>query len=59
MDNCLMSMGEICYEFRDLAQIVVGCESYSPASGWPYRQILERLNKDFANGPSKENRGAS
>ena len=43
MDNCLMSMGEICYEFRDLAQIVVGCESYSPASGWPYRQILERL----------------
>ncbi len=44
MDNCLMSMCEICYEFRDLAQIVVGCESYSPASGWPYRQILERLN---------------
>jgi len=54
MDNCLMSMGEICYEFRDLAQIVVGCESYSPASGWPYRQILERLNKDFAKWPSKK-----
>jgi pentapeptide MXKDX repeat protein len=48
MDNCLMSMGEICYELRDLAQIVVGCESYSPASGWPYRQILERMRKDFA-----------
>lgn len=47
MDNCLMSMGEICYELRGLAEIVVGCESYSPASGWPYRQIIERL-KDFA-----------
>lgn len=54
MDNCLMSMGEICYEFRDLAQIVVGCESYSPASGWPYRQMLERLRKDFTKrGPKK------
>ena len=54
MDNCLMSMGEICYEFRDLAQIVVGCESYSPASGWPYRQILERLNKDLAKPETKK-----
>jgi hypothetical protein len=43
MDNCLMSMAEICYELRGLADIVVACESYSPASGWPYRQILERL----------------
>ena len=47
MDNCLMSMGEICYELRGLAQIIVGCESYSPASGWPYREILERLRRDF------------
>jgi hypothetical protein len=54
MDNCLMSMGEICYEFRGLAQIVVGCESYSPASGWPYRQIIERLRQDFTNGSSKK-----
>src|SRR5258705_2167998 len=48
MDSCLMSMGEICYELRGLAEIVIGCESYSPASGWPYRQILARLEKDFA-----------
>ena len=54
MDNCLMSMCEICYEFRDLAEIVVGCESYSPASGWPYRQILERLRKDFTKPGSKK-----
>lgn len=47
MDNCLMSMAEICYELRDVAEIVVGCESFSPISGWPYRQILERLCNDF------------
>jgi hypothetical protein len=53
MDNCLMSMGEICYELRGLAQIAVGCESYSPASGWPYREILERLQKDFTEPKAK------
>jgi hypothetical protein len=49
MDNCLMSMAEICYELRDVAEIVVGCESFSPTSGWPYRQILERLCKEFGD----------
>jgi len=49
MDNCLMSMAEICYELRGLAKIVVGCESFSPASGWPYREVLERLANDFVS----------
>jgi hypothetical protein len=49
MDNCLMSMAEICYELRDVAEFVVGCESFSPVSGWPYRQILERLCKEFGD----------
>ncbi|HEY6245842.1 MAG TPA: clostripain-related cysteine peptidase [Pyrinomonadaceae bacterium] len=49
MDNCLMSMSEICYELRDHVDVVVGCESFSPASGWPYRQIVERLRKDFVD----------
>ena len=49
MDNCLMSMAEICYELRGLAEVVVGCESFSPTSGWPYRQILERLSRDFVS----------
>jgi len=48
MDNCLMSMAEICYELRDVTEIVVGCESFSPISGWPYRQILERFCTDFS-----------
>jgi hypothetical protein len=54
MDNCLMSMGEICYELKGLAQIIVGCESYSPASGWPYREIIERLRRDFAVSKSSK-----
>ena len=49
MDNCLMSMAEICYELRGLVEIVIGCESFSPASGWPYRQVLERLAQDFVS----------
>ena len=49
MDNCLMSMAEICYELRGVAEIVVGCESFSPASGWPYREVLERLANDFVS----------
>src|SRR5262245_15767145 len=49
MDNCQMSMVEVCYELRGLAQLVVGCESYSPASGWPYRQILDRLQTTIAH----------
>ena len=49
MDTCLMSMAEICYELRGSAEIVVGCESFSPASGWPYREVLERLADDFVN----------
>lgn len=49
MDNCLMSMAEICYQLRDVTEIVVGCESFSPVSGWPYRQVLERLCNDFVN----------
>jgi len=49
MDNCLMSMSEICYELRDRVDVVVGCESFSPASGWPYREIIERLREEFAD----------
>ena len=56
MDNCLMSMAEICYQLRGLAEVVVGCESFSPSSGWPYRQILERLSRDFSSPRLSEGR---
>jgi hypothetical protein len=43
LDACLMSMAEICYELKGLVKVAVGSESYSPAAGWPYRQILGKL----------------
>jgi hypothetical protein len=45
MDVCLMSMAEICYELRDLVQVMIGCESYSPASGWPFGLVLQGIEK--------------
>lgn len=46
LDSCLMSMAEVCYELRGLVDIVVGSEGYTPAAGWPYREILERLARE-------------
>jgi hypothetical protein len=53
MDNCLMSMGEVCYELRDSVEIIIGCESFSPASGWPFREILGRLRDILAASPTR------
>jgi len=50
MDTCLMSMAEVCYELKGLVDIIVSCESYSPASGWPYREILNRLMREPKQG---------
>jgi len=54
MDNCLMSMAEICYELKGSAKFLVGSETFSPASGWPYRQIIERLKIESQNTKSNE-----
>lgn len=59
LDSCLMSMAEICYEMKGLVSIIVGSESYSPASGWPYRQILESLKQASAVGANPERVAAS
>lgn len=45
MDVCLMSMAEITYEFRDLIDIVIGCESYSPSAGWPYFETIRQIDQ--------------
>ncbi|MCI0390598.1 MAG: clostripain-related cysteine peptidase [Acidobacteria bacterium] len=50
MDSCLMSMVEVCYELKGFVQILTGSESYSPASGWPYLEILERLVRETFQG---------
>src|SRR5262249_25580522 len=51
-DSCLMSMAEVCYELREQVDIVVGSEGYSPASGWPYREMLERLAREVDDAAS-------
>jgi hypothetical protein len=45
LDTCLMSMAEVAFELKDLAKVMISSESYSPASGWPYQQIVSSLNK--------------
>jgi len=61
MDVCLMSMVEICYELNGLVDYLVASESYSPAAGWPYGQILatlqdrkEESTEDIASNMVKE-----
>jgi hypothetical protein len=46
MDSCLMSMAEVCYELRGQVKLLVGSESYVPAAGWPFLEIVERLLKE-------------
>ncbi|HEX6188966.1 MAG TPA: clostripain-related cysteine peptidase [Pyrinomonadaceae bacterium] len=41
MDTCLMSMTEIAYELRGHVKVAISCPSYAPASGWPYKEVLE------------------
>jgi hypothetical protein len=57
MDTCLMSMAEVAYELRGLVKILIGSESYSPVSGWPYEPIL-RMLKDEIAGTSEEEEAA-
>lgn len=44
MDVCLMSMAEITYELGGLVDIAIGCESYSPAAGWPYCETIKKID---------------
>lgn len=45
-DSCLMSMLEVAYEFRDIADVMVGSEGNIPSSGWNYREIVETIPKN-------------
>lgn len=56
MDVCLMSMAEVTYELRDYVTIAIGCESYSPAAGWPYRETINQIRK-YATKIGEETNG--
>lgn len=43
LDACLMQMIEVAYEFRGLADIMVGSEDIEPGDGWEYQDALARV----------------
>ncbi|MEN6319071.1 MAG: clostripain-related cysteine peptidase [Syntrophaceae bacterium] len=43
MDACLMSMTEVAYQMRAVANYSVGSEETEPGDGWPYDRILKIL----------------
>ncbi|MGB7210924.1 MAG: clostripain-related cysteine peptidase [Pyrinomonadaceae bacterium] len=42
-DGCLMSMVEIGYELRNVANVMVASEGNIPTTGWPYEKVLADL----------------
>jgi len=42
-DACLMGMVEVCYELKDVTDVVVGSEMLIPGYGWPYTQLMTYL----------------
>ena len=44
-DACLMGMVEVCYELKDVTDVVVGSEMLTPGYGWPYRQLMAYLSE--------------
>lgn len=53
MDACLMSMAEVAYQMRDVADYTVGSEETEPGEGWPYDRILKALAAKPAMTPEE------
>src|SRR6185369_18078988 len=53
MDACLMSMVEVYYQMRGLADYSVGSEESEPGDGWPYDRILKALAAKPAMTPEE------
>jgi hypothetical protein len=53
MDACLMSMMEVYYQMRDVAEFSVGSEESEPGEGWPYDRILKALAAKPAMSPEE------
>lgn len=43
MDSCLMNMLEISYQFKELAEIMIGSQGLVPGRGWPFAKIVAAL----------------
>ncbi len=49
-DACLMSTLEVAYEFRSLAEYMVGSMSYIQDDGWPYDRIVNAMGSSTLSG---------
>jgi clostripain len=45
-DACLMGMIEVCYELKDVTNIVIGSEMLIPGYGWPYESLMKYLSSN-------------
>lgn len=50
-DACLMGMVEVCYELKDVTDIVIGSEMLVPGYGWPYTSLMAYLSNHPAVDP--------
>ena len=50
-DACLMGMVEVCYELREVTNIVVGSEMLVPGYGWPYTELMTYLSDNPSVDP--------
>lgn len=50
-DACMMGMVEVCYELKEVTDVVVGSEMVIPSYGWPYTQLMAYLSKDSTVDP--------
>lgn len=44
MDACLMAMVEVQYQVRQFAEVMVASQEVEPMHGWPYTEIVAKLN---------------
>lgn len=45
-DACLMGMIEVCYELKDVTDIVIGSEMLIPGYGWPYKELMQYISEN-------------
>jgi hypothetical protein len=50
-DSCVMSMVEIGYELKDVAETLVASEGSLPNSGWSYAPMLKKMIESYNQNP--------
>ncbi len=53
MDSCLMSTAEVCRQVRARVNYFVASEGFVPNTGWPYRDMLDKLTHYYKGDPPR------